>query len=81
MDDLQVTPYKKQSVKVISEFSKLKTLDRGKLIFREMERAASKNFIWSDKKMSTVEAATNKQKYKVYALFFWRFTSQRLKSI
>ena len=68
MDDLQLTPYKKQSVQVISESSKLKSLDRGKLMLREMEPAASKIFIWSDKKMSTVEAVTNKQNDRVYAL-------------
>ena len=45
-----------------------KSLDRGKLILREMEPAASKIFIWSDKKMSTVEAVTKKQNDRVYSL-------------
>ena len=37
-------------------------------MLREIEPAASKIFIWSDKKMSTVEAVTNKQNDRVYAL-------------
>ena len=68
MDDLQLTSHKKQSVQVISESSKLKSLNRGKMMLREMQPAASKMFIWSDKKMSTVEAVTNKQDDRVYAL-------------
>ena len=67
IDDLQFTPYKKQSVQVISESSKLKSLDRGQLMLREMEPAASKIFNWSDKKMFTVEAVTKKQNDSVYA--------------
>ena len=38
------------------------------MMLREMQPAASKMFIWSDKKMSTVEAVTNKQDDRVYAL-------------
>ena len=34
----------------------------------EMEPAASKIFIWSDKKMSPVEGVTNKQNNKVFVL-------------
>jgi len=56
MDDQQLTPYKKQSVQVISESSKLKSLDRGKLMLREREPAASKIFILSDMRSSTVDA-------------------------
>ena len=37
-------------------------------MLREMEPAASKIFIRSDKKMSTVEAVTNKQNDRVYAV-------------
>ena len=37
-------------------------------MLNEMEPAARKIFIWSDKEMSTVEAVTNKQNYVVYAL-------------
>ena len=66
MDDLQLTPYKKQSLQVISKSSKMKSVDRGKLMLREMEPAASKIFIWSDK-MSTEETVTNKQNNRVYA--------------
>ena len=36
------------------------------MILREIEPAASKNFIWSDK-MSTVEAVTNKQNDRLLA--------------
>ena len=68
MDDLQLNPYKKQSVQVISESSKLESLDRGKLMLREMKPATTKIFICSDKKMSTVVAVTNKQHYRVFAL-------------
>ena len=68
MDDLQVTPYKNQSVQVISESSKLKSLGRGNLMLREMVQAASKIIVWSDKKLSTVEAVTNKQNERVYVL-------------
>ena len=68
MDDLHLTPYKKQSAQLISEFSKLKSLDQGKLMLSEMEPAASKIFIESDKKMSTVLVMTNKQSERVYAL-------------
>ena len=68
MDDLQLTSHKKQSVQVISESSKLKSLNRGKMMLREMQPAASKMFIWSNKKMSTVEAVTNKQDDRVYFL-------------
>ena len=52
---------KKHLVQVISESSKLKRLDRGKLMLRGMEPAVSKVFIRSDKNMSTVETVTNKQ--------------------
>ena len=48
--------------------SKLKSLDRDKLILRETEPAASKILFWY-KKMSTVEeAVTSKQNNRVYAL-------------
>ena len=66
-NDLQLTPYKKQSRQLISEPSKQKRLHRGKLMLQEMERAAGKVFIWSDEKMFTVEAVTNKQNDRVYA--------------
>ena len=69
MDDLQLTPYKKQSVQVISDSSKLKNVDRGKFMLREMEPAASNIFIWSEDVM--VEAVTNKQNDRVYALGYW----------
>ena len=36
-------------------------------MLQEMERAAGKVFIWSDEKMFTVEAVTNKQNDRVYA--------------
>ena len=68
MDDLQLAPYKKKSVQVIYESSTLKSLHRCKLTLREMDPAASKIFIWSDKKMFTVEAVTNKQNVRAYAL-------------
>ena len=68
MEDLQLTPYKKQLVQVISESSKLKSLNRSKMMLREMEPAASKVFIWSNKKTSTMEAVTNKRNARVYAL-------------
>ena len=60
MDDLQLTTHIKQSVQVIPESSKLKSLDRSKLMVREIEPAASKIFICSDKKMSLEEAVTSK---------------------
>ena len=37
-------------------------------MLKEMERAASKTFIWSDEKMFTVEAVTNKLNDVVYDL-------------
>ena len=37
-------------------------------MLREIELAARKIFIWSDKKMSTVEAVNNKQNDRAYAL-------------
>ena len=43
-------------------------MDRVKLMLREMEPGASKIFIRSDKKMSTVEDVTLKQNDRVYAL-------------
>ena len=67
MEHLQLTQYIKQSQQLISELSKQKHLDRGKLMLRETERAASKIFIWSDEKMFTVEAVTNKQINRFYA--------------
>ena len=66
-DDLELSPYQKQYRQLISEPSKQKQLDRGKLMLQEMERAADKVFIWSDKKMFMVEAVTNKQNNTVYA--------------
>ena len=68
MDHLQVTPYEKQSVEVISESSKRKNLVRGNLMWRKMEPAVYKIFFWCDKKMFTVEAVPNKQIDIVYAL-------------
>ena len=68
MDDLQLTPYIKQSRQLISELSKRKHLDTGKLMLRETKRPASKIFISSDEKMFTVEAVTNKHNDRVYAL-------------
>ena len=67
-NDLQLCPYKKQSRQLILEPSKQNRLHRSKLIFQEMERDAGKVFIWSDEKMFTVEAETNKQNDKVYAI-------------
>lgn len=66
-EDLELRPYKKQSRQLISEPSKKKRLDRGNLILQEMKRAAGKVLIWSDEKMFTVEAVTNKQNDRVYA--------------
>ena len=51
----------KQSRQLISELSKQKNLERGRLMLRETERAASKILIWSDEKLFTVEAVANKQ--------------------
>ena len=65
-NDLQLCPYKKQSRQLISGPSKQKTAAQGQV--QEMEGAAGKVFIWSDEKMFTVEAETNKQNDKVYAI-------------
>ena len=40
-------------------------------MLQEMERAAGKVFIWSDEKMFTVEAVTNKQNDRAYAPTLW----------
>ena len=45
MDDPQLTPYKNQLVQVILEPLKLRSLDRDKLMLREMEPAVGKVFI------------------------------------
>ena len=52
---------------LFSEISKQKRQDRGELMLREMEKAASKAFIWSDEKMFPMEAVTNKQNDRDYA--------------
>ena len=67
MDDLLLTPYIKQSGQLISELSKQKYLNRGKLMLKETERTASKIFIWSNEKMFTLEPVTVKQINRFYA--------------
>ena len=67
VEDLKLTKYKKQSRQLVSEPSKQKCLNRGKLMLKEIERGSSKIFIWSDRKMFTVGAMTNKQHEGVYA--------------
>ena len=68
MNDQQLIPYKKTVSTDNFRILKLKSLGRGKLMLSEREPAASKIFIWSDKKMSTVETVINKKNDRVYAL-------------
>ncbi|XP_014772692.1 uncharacterized protein LOC106870959 [Octopus bimaculoides] len=65
--DLQLTDYKKPSWHLISSDSKKKRLDRGKTILTEVKRTAKKALIWSDEKIFTVEAVTNRQNDRLYA--------------
>ena len=67
-DKVKLTLYKKQPLQVISESWKFKSRERDKLMLREMDPTVSKNFIWYDKEMSTMEAVTNKQNDRAYAL-------------
>ena len=67
MDEIQLTPYNKTIGTCNFGIFNTERSRQEEVNVRKMEPAASKIFILSDKKMSTVEAVTNKQKYRAYA--------------
>ena len=64
-DVLRLTAYKRQSKQLILKASKKKRLDRDKFLFDKIKRATDTVFIWSDRKIFTVEAVLNKQNNRI----------------
>ena len=66
--DLNLSPYKKTKVQLLSQASKTKILERGKLLLEKLEDSMQPPVLWTDEKLFTVQAVHNHQNDWIYAV-------------
>ena len=66
-NDLKLTSYKKQYKQVLSAASKMKRLNRCKILLNKIKNSAGEVIIWSDEKIFTVQQILNKQNDRIYS--------------
>ena len=66
--DLNLSPYKKTKVQLLSQAAKTKRLKRGKLLMEKLEDGMQPPVLWTDEKLFTVQAMHNHQNDQIYAV-------------
>ena len=66
--DLNLSPYKKTKVQLLSQAAKTKILERGKLLLEKLEDGMQQPVLWTDEKLFTVQAVHNYQNNRIYAV-------------
>ena len=66
--DLNLLPYKKTKVQLLSQAAKNKRLERGKFLLEKLEDSMQPPVLWTGEKLFTVQAVHNHQNDRIYAV-------------